>query len=175
MPGEKKVSESLVIKSELLIPSDTNTFNNLFGGRLMEWMDVVGAIAAQKHCNHQVLTASVDNISFSKPIRLGNVVTLKAKVTRAFRTSMEVFIDVWAEDIPNGTKFKSNTAFFTYVGIDKQSNPVPVPEAIPETDEEKELYDGALRRRQLRLILSGRMKPDDATELKSLFLTNERD
>lgn len=169
MGNKKFVSESLVSKSEILIPNDTNYYNNLFGGRLMEWMDKLGAISAQKHSNSRVLTASVDNISFKHPIQLGSVVTLHAKVTRAFNTSMEVYIEVWTEDIPKGKKIKSNSAFFTFVAIDKKNKPVTVPEAVPETEEEEKLYEGALRRRQLRLILAGRMKPHDAAELKALF------
>lgn len=139
------------------------------GGRLMHWMDVVSAIAAQKHSNRIVVTASVDNISFKHPIRLGNVVTLKARVTRAFNSSMEVRIDVKAEDIPSNTVTESNSAFFTFVAVDQLGRPIDVPEVEPETEEEKELYIGALRRRQLRLILGGRMKPSEAKELKSIF------
>ncbi len=139
------------------------------GGRLMHWMDIVSAIAAQKHCNRVVVTASVDNISFRSPIQLGNVVTLRAKVTRAFSSSVEVRIDVDAEDIPAGKKFASNSAYFTFVAVDQSGRPIDVPEVEPETDEERELYNGALRRRQLRLILSGRMKPHEASELKSFF------
>lgn len=139
------------------------------GGRLMHWMDVVSAIAGQKHCNSIVVTASVDNISFRSPIRLGNVVTLRAKVTRSFNSSVEIRIDVEAENIPEGKKIESNSAYFTFVAVDKNGHPVEVPEVVPETDEERELYNGALRRRQLRLILGGRMKPEDAKELKSIF------
>ncbi|MEM1405234.1 MAG: acyl-CoA thioesterase [Bacteroidota bacterium] len=166
---KKPVQQSYVTMTELVLPNDTNTLNNLMGGRLMHWMDIVSAIAAQKHSNRIVVTASVDNVSFSKAIQLGNVVTLKARVTRAFSSSMEVRIDVEAEDIPSGKKFESNSAFFTFVAVDQSGRPIDVPEVLPETAEEKELYDGALRRRQLRLVLAGRMKPDDATELKSLF------
>ncbi|MFN8415505.1 MAG: acyl-CoA thioesterase [Cytophagaceae bacterium] len=167
----KHPKDSLVIKTELVLPNDTNTLNNLMGGRLMHLMDIVSAISAQKHANNVVVTASVDNVSFSEPIALGNVVTLQAKVTRAFNTSMEVHIEVWAENIPKGTKFKSNEAFFTFVAMDDDRKPVRIPELKPETEEEKRLFDGALRRRQLRLILAGRMKPDEATELKNLFTT----
>lgn len=135
----------------------------------MHWMDVVSAISAQKHSNNIVVTASVDNISFRHPILLGNVVTLRAKVTRAFNSSMEVRIDVDAEDVPSSHKFESNSAYFTFVAIDKAGKPVEVPEVETETPEEKALYDGALRRRQLRLILGGRMKPSEAKELKSIF------
>ena len=155
--------------TELVLPNDTNTLNNLMGGRLMHWMDIVSAIAAQKHSNRIVVTASVDNISFKHPIRLGNVVTLRAKVTRAFNSSMEVRIDVDAEDIPSNTKTESNSAFFTFVAVDQLGRPIDIPEVEPETEEEKTLYDGALRRRQLRLILGGRMKPSEAKELKSIF------
>lgn len=155
--------------TELVLPNDTNTLNNLMGGRLMHWMDIVSAIAAQKHCNRIVVTASVDNISFREPIRLGDVVTLKAKVTRAFSSSVEVRIDVSAENIPSGTRIESNSAYFTFVAVDQSGRPIDVPEVEPETDEEKEMYHGALRRRQLRLILAGRMKPHEANELKSIF------
>lgn len=165
----KHVQESAVTMTELVLPNDTNTLNNLMGGKLMHWMDIVSAISAQKHSNRIVVTASVDNVSFGKPIQLGNVVSLRAKVTRAFNSSMEVHIKVEAEDIPSGKKFASNSAFFTFVAVDQSGRPIDVPEAVPETDEEKELYAGALRRRQLRLVLAGRMKPDDATELKSIF------
>lgn len=155
--------------TELVLPNDTNTLNNLMGGRLMHWMDIVSAISAQKHSNRIVVTASVDNVSFSKPIRLGNVVTLEAKVSRAFSSSMEVAIEVWAEDIPSGNRIASNRAFFTFVAVDQLGKPIDVPELVPETDQERELYDGALRRRQLRLVLGKRMAPEDANELKSIF------
>lgn len=135
----------------------------------MHWMDIAAAIAAQKHSNRIVVTASVDNISFSQPIRIGNAVTLTAFVTRAFNSSMEVYIEVIAEDIPADKKVHTNRAFFTFVAVDQSGKPIDVPELIPETEEENELYEGALRRRQLRLVLGKRMKPEDAKELKSLF------
>lgn len=171
---QKFVRESFVTMTEFVLPNDTNTLNNLMGGKLMHWMDIVSAIAAQKHSNRIVVTASVDNVSFGKPIQLGNVVTLKAKVTRAFNSSMEVHIKVEAEDIPGNKKFASNSAFFTFVAVDQSGQPIDVPEAVPETDEEKELYAGALRRRQLRLVLAGRMKPEEAVELKSIFKFDEK-
>lgn len=155
--------------TELVLPNDTNTLHNLMGGRMMHWMDIVSAIAAQKHSNRIVVTASVDNVSFSESIKLGNVVTLEAQVTRAFNSSMEVHIKVWAEDIPSAKKVKTNEAFFTFVAVDQLGNPIDVPEAVPETPEEIRMYDDALRRRQLRLVLAGRMKPHEANELKSIF------
>ena len=166
---QKPVSNSFVIMTELVLPNDTNTLNNLMGGRMMHLMDIAAAISAQKHSNRIVVTASVDNVSFRDSIRLGNVVTLQAQVTRAFSSSMEVHIDVWAEDIPSGTKLKTNEAFFTFVAVDQAGRPIDVPEAMPETTEEINLYDGALRRRQLRLVLAGRMQPAEAKELKALF------
>lgn len=169
MAKKKFVKESATIMTEMVLPNDTNTLNNLMGGRLMHWLDVVAAIAAQKHSNRIVVTASADSISFKQPISLGNVVTLHAKVTRAFNSSMEVFIEVTAEDIPASKKTITHRAFFTFVAVDQNGKPIEIPEAVPETEEEKELYDGALRRRQLRLVLAKRMKPEDAVELKSIF------
>lgn len=165
----KTCEESKVTMTELVLPNDTNTLDNLMGGRLMHWMDVVSAIAAQKHSNSIVVTASVDNISFAQPIQLGDVVTLKAFVTRAFSTSMEVYIEVISENIPAGEMEETNRAFFTFVAVDKKGKPKRVPELKPETEVEQELFNGALRRRQLRLVLAKRMNPSDATELKSLF------
>jgi len=169
MPKQKPVKLSEVIMTEMVLPNDTNTLHNLMGGKLMHWMDIVAAIAAQKHSNRIVVTASADSISFKHPIALGNVVTLKAKVTRAFNSSIEVFIEVWAEDIPANKKILTHRAFFTFVAVDQNGRPIEVPEAIAETEEEIELYEGALRRRQLRLVLAKRMDPKDAVELKSIF------
>ncbi len=155
--------------NELVLPNDTNTMNNLMGGRLLHWMDIAAAISAQKHCNRIVVTASVDNVSFRHPIELGDVITIEAEVTRAFNSSMEVRILVWAENIPSGTRIKSNEAYYTFVALAKDGQTIPVPSIAPETEEEWDLFDGALRRRQLRLILAGKMKAQDATELKALF------
>ena len=171
--AEKKAAESLTIMTELVLPNDTNVFGNLMGGRLMYWMDIAAALSAQKHCNAPVVTASVDNISFENPILLGNVVHIQAKVTRAFNTSMEVHMRVWGEDLKKQHKYKSNEAYYTFVALDDRNKPKPVPALAVETDEEKKLFDGALRRRQLRLILGGKMKPDDALELKALFMKEE--
>ncbi|MEP6584507.1 MAG: acyl-CoA thioesterase [Ginsengibacter sp.] len=167
---EKKSSESLVIMTEIVLPNDTNTFGNLMGGRLMYWMDIAAAIAGTKHCNAPVVTASVDNISFTNPIKLGNVVHIEAKVTRAFTTSMEVHLNVWGEDIVQQYRYKSNEAYYTFVALDPNSKPRQVPQLIAETEDEIALFDSALRRRQLRLILGGKMKPVDAVELKALFM-----
>lgn len=165
----KKPKDSIVIMTELVLPNDTNTFGNLMGGRLMYWMDIAAGLAAQKHCNAPVVTASVDNLSFVNPIKLGNVVHIEARVTRAFNSSMEVLLNVWGEDLVKRNKYKSNTAYYTFVALDANGKPAPAPSIHPETEEEQALYNGALRRRQLRLILSNKMKPGEATELKQLF------
>ncbi|MEO5647280.1 MAG: acyl-CoA thioesterase [Chitinophagaceae bacterium] len=168
--GVKKVSESIIIMTELVLPNDTNTFGNLMGGRLMYWMDIAAALSASKHCNAPVVTASVDNISFTSPIRLGNVVHIEAKLSRAFNSSMEVHLNVWGEDIIQQYRYKSNEAYYTFVALDPNGKSRAVDEAVPETEEEQKLFEGALRRRQIRLILGGKMKPEDAEELKALFM-----
>ncbi|MGZ3862545.1 MAG: acyl-CoA thioesterase [Bacteroidia bacterium] len=162
--------ESLTITTELVLPNDTNGLGNLFGGRLLQWMDTTSAIAAHRHCKRVVVTATVNNVSFKEPIKIGSMVTLEAKVSRAFSSSMEVFIDVFVEDPVTGVRKKSNEAIYTFVAIDQNGSPLPVPQLIPETEEEITRYDGALRRKQLALILAGKMKPEEATELKQLFL-----
>lgn len=136
---EKKASESVVVMTELVLPNDTNSFGNLMGGRLMYWMDIASALAAMKHSGAPVVTASVDNISFKNPIKLGNVVHIEAKVTRAFTTSMEVHIKVWGENVIQQNKYKSNEAYFTFVALDANSKPQPVHQVIAETPGEKEL------------------------------------
>lgn len=167
--NSKTAKESFIVMTELVLPNDTNVFGNLMGGRLMYWMDIASALAAGKHCNSPVVTASVDNISFENPIKLGNVVHIEAKVSRAFNSSMEVHMRVWGEDTVQQYRYKSNEAYYTFVALDPNRKPKPVPQLIPETEEEIKLFEGALRRRQLRLILGGKMKPNDAAELKALF------
>ncbi|MBL0153354.1 MAG: acyl-CoA thioesterase [Chitinophagaceae bacterium] len=168
----RKPSESTIIMTEIVLPNDTNTFGNLMGGRLMYWMDIAAALSAQKHCNAPVVTASVDNISFENPIKLGNAVHIEAKVTRAFNSSMEVHLSVWGEDLTQQFKYKSNEAYYTFVALDPNRKPRPVPELTPESEGEKRLFEGALRRRQIRLILGGKMKASDATELRALFIND---
>lgn len=165
----KTPAESLVVMTELVLPNDTNVFGNLMGGRLMYWMDIAAAMSALKHCATPAVTASVDNISFENPIRLGNVVHIEAKVSRAFNSSMEVHMKVWGEDLLQRHKYKSNEAYYTFVSLDPNGKPRTVPPITPQTEEDIKIYEGALRRRQLRLILGGKMRPGDATELKALF------
>ncbi len=169
MPKAKYVRESHTTMTEMVLPNDTNTLSNLMGGNLMRLVDIAGAICAQKHSNRIVVTASVDHVSFVNPIPLGNVVTLEAQVTRAFNTSMEVVVDVYSENIPAGLKNKTNQAFLTFVAVDQSGRPIEVSEAIPETESEKIQYERALHRRQLRLLMAGRLNAQDTEELKKTF------
>ena len=166
----KTARESLSITTEIVLPNDTNNLSNLMGGRLLHWMDIATAIAAHRHCGRIVVTASVNHVSFAEAIPAGSIVTLEAKVSRAFTSSMEVFVDVWMENNNHKGKKKCNEAIYTFVAVDQLGNPIEIPELIPETQEEKSRYESALRRRQLSLMLSGRMKAEDATELKALFI-----
>ena len=166
----KHPQDTHVIMSELVLPNDTNTLGNLMGGRLMHWMDIAAAIAAQKHCNCPVVTASVDNVSFNNPIKLGNLLTIEARLTRAFNTSMEVYLKVWGEDLSAQYKYLTNEAYLTFVALDPHGKPRKVPQIVPQTEEEQKFFDGALRRRQIRLILGGKMKPEEAGELRALFI-----
>ena len=165
----KRPSETLTIATKVVLPNDTNTHGNLFGGQLLAWMDVTAAVSAQRHCRRVVVTASVNNVSFGKPIKESSIVTLEAKVSRAFNSSMEVFIDVYVEDLVSGKREKRNEAIYTFVAVDQNGGPIKVPEIIPETEEEKERYNGALRRKQLSLILAGKMQPKEASELMKIF------
>lgn len=166
----KKASNSYASATHIVLPNDTNTLGNLMGGQLLNWMDIVGAVSAHRHSRRVVVTASVGNVSFDKPIRLGDIVTIEAKVSRAFTTSMEVILDVFVEDHQSGEKTQSNSAMYTFVAVDQFGQSIEVPPVEPESEKEKADYDGAMRRRQLNLILSGRMQPDDASELKALFV-----
>jgi acyl-CoA hydrolase len=165
----KKPSESLSITTIVVLPNDTNTLGNLFGGQLLAWMDVIASVSSHRHCKRVVVTASVNNVSFKKPIPQASIVTLEAKVSRAFNSSMEIFVDVYMEDPVTGVSEKCNEAIYTFVAVDQNGGPIQVPEIVPETEEEIERYEGALRRRQLNLILAGKMKPSEATELKKIF------
>ena len=153
----------------LTLPNDTNNLDNLMGGRLLHWMDIAAAISSSRHCGRIVVTASVNNVSFNQPITRGSIVTLEAKVSRAFTSSMEVFVDVWMENRTIGERQKCNEAIYTFVAVDQLGKPIEIAPITPESEEEKNRFEGALRRRQLSLILSGRMKPEEASELKALF------
>ena len=166
----RKVSESATVYTELVMPNDTNPLGNLMGGHLMRWMDIAAGICAAKHSEAHCVTASVDHVSFHTPIHVGDVVTMNARVTRAFNTSVEIFVEVFASDVKGHNARKSNHAYFTFVALDDENrHPVSVPKVLPLTDEEQKLYESASRRRELRLILSGRIKPSEASEIKEFF------
>lgn len=165
----KTPKESRTIVTDLVLPGDTNPLNNLFGGELLARMDRAASIAARRHSRRITVTASVNHVAFNRNVPLGSVVTIEAALSRAFRTSMEVYLDVWMEDRFTGERSKANEAIYTFVAVDETGKPTEVPEIQPETELEKERYAGALRRRQLSLVLAGKMLPADATELKALF------
>ena len=167
----KKVpaSSTLTLSTHLVLPENTNTLGNLMGGQLLNWLDIASAISAHRLCKRVGVTAAVSNVSFQRPIKLGDIVIIEAKVSRSFATSMEVFMDIYVEHHTTGERIKCNEAIYTFVAVDQMGSPIDVPEVLPESEEEIKRFDGALRRRQLRLILAGKMKPEEATELKALF------
>ncbi|MCX2681200.1 acyl-CoA thioesterase [Galbibacter sp. EGI 63066] len=165
----KKPSESRTVMTDLVLPSETNPLNNLFGGELLARMDRAASISARRHSRRVTVTASVNHVAFNRAIPLGSVVTVEAAVSRAFKSSMEIYIDVWIEDRESGKKTKANEAIYTFVAVDETGRPVAVPAVEPETKLEKERYEAALRRKQLSLVLAGKMEPNKATELKALF------
>ena len=152
---EKSPQESAVEMTELVLPNDTNLLGNLLGGRLMHWMDIAGGMSASRYANKVVVTAAVDNLIFHHPVKLGELVNLKAIVTWTGRTSMEILVKVIAENTLTGEKKLANEAFFTFVALDKEGNPHPVPTLSAETDEERRLYQEAIIRRNRRLKLKG--------------------
>jgi len=165
----KAPKESLTILTDIVLPGETNPLGNLFGGELLARMDRACSIAAQRHSRRIVVTASVNHVAFNKAVPVGSVVTIEAKVSRAFTSSMEIYVDVWIEDRESRERTKVNEGIYTFVAVDRTGTPVKVPEIKPETELEKERFEGALRRKQLSLILSGKMQPKNATELKALF------
>lgn len=165
----RPIADSYAETTHLVLPNDTNTLGNLMGGQLLKWLDIACAISAHRHCKRVVVTVAVNHVSFDRPIKLGDFVTVRSHVSRAFSTSMEVWADVWVEDQQTGEKIPCNNAIYTFVAVDNTGRPLKVAEALPGNELEQKRFDGALRRRQLRLILGGKMKAEDATELKALF------
>ena len=165
----KTPSDSRTIMTDLVLPSETNPLNNLFGGELLARMDRAASITARRHSRRISVTASVNHVAFNRSVPLGSVVTVEAAISMTFKTSMEVFIDVWIEDRFTGERTKANEAIYTFVAVDDTGVPTEVPPIAPETDLEKQRFEAALRRKQLSLVLAGKMKPHEATELKALF------
>ncbi len=170
MMRDKKVNESKSIMSEMIMPNDTNPLGNLMGGNLMRWMDIAAAICANRHAEAFCVTASVDHISFHKPIKLGQVLTIEARVTRAFNTSMEVFVEAFVSDTRSVKRELANHAYFSFVALNEDTlKPIKVPAVLPETDEEKKYFESALARREMRLLLSGKIEGKDAKVLKDIL------
>ncbi len=170
MIDSKTPKDSLTILTDIVLPGETNHLGNLFGGELLARMDRACSIAAKRHSHRIVVTASVNHVAFNKAVPVGSVLTVQAKVSRAFTSSMEVYVDVWIEDRESQHRTKVNEGIYTFVAVDNTGTPVPIPKIVPETELEKQRYEGALQRKQLSLILSGKMKPEDATELKKIFV-----
>jgi acyl-CoA hydrolase len=166
----KTVAQSFCQMNEIVLPNDTNGLGNMMGGRLLHLMDICAAISAQRHANRVCVTASVDTVEFQAPIFLGDVVVIESQVNRAFRTSLEIELNVWAENPREQSRRKCNRAFFTFVALDDEGRPVDVPPIHPETDEEKIRYENAGKRREMRLLMSGRIKLEDAEQMKEDLL-----
>lgn len=166
----KTVSQSQCMMTEIVLPNDTNGFGNMMGGRLLHLMDKCAAISAQRHANRVCVTASVDNVEFRAPIQEGEVVVIESQVNRAFQTSMEVELNVWAENPREETHRKCNRAYYTFVALSESDQPAPVPEIHPETDLEKQRYEEAAKRREIRLVLAGRLDLSDVTSIKEDML-----
>lgn len=170
MPKIKTPDDSLTVMTEIVMPNDTNSLNHLMGGNLLRWMDIAGAICARRHAHVSCVTASVDNVSFDLPILLGELVTITAKATRVFNSSMEIYIEVHSEGTMANNHRKCNQAFFTFVGIDENNKIVKLPPLEPKTESEHQAHQSALRRRHYRLILADRMEPAQSDVLRAMFL-----
>lgn len=151
LPEAKPVKASQVVMTELVLPSHTNALGSIFGGVIMSWIDIAGAICAQRHSNKIVVTASLDNLSFVAPVYKGWVVNLGASVNFVSKTSMEIGVRVDAENPMTGEKFHTATAYLTFVALDSHGKPTPVPQLVCETSEEKRRFEEGKRRREKRL------------------------
>ncbi|NLK69429.1 MAG: acyl-CoA thioesterase [Clostridiaceae bacterium] len=153
----KSVQESMIEMCQLVLPNDTNIIGNLLGGRLMHWIDIAGALAASRHSNCVVATAALDSLDFRHPVRVGEMVRLKPRITWVGNTSMEVRVDVYCENMKTGAVIKTNKAYITFVALDDKGQPTQVPSLIINTEEEKLEYEKAIQRRKIRL--ENRKKP----------------
>lgn len=142
----KPVGQSRAIQTMLVFPADTNYHGTMFGGKLMQYIDEICVIAAMRHCNSRVVTASTDSLDFMSPIRMNDAVELEAFVASTHRTSMEVYCIVRSEDLLTGERRVTVTAFCTFVAVDEEGKPRDVPPVYPETDEERKLFDSAPER-----------------------------
>ncbi len=155
----RPVRESYSEYSELALPNDANGLGNLLGGKVMHLVDLAGAMAAMRHCRHVVVTASVDHMNFLHPVRIGQWVRLRSAVNRVFRTSMEVGVKVFVEDLIRAEMRHTSSAYLTFVAIDETGKGIEIPHVIPETEEEKRRFEEAGQRREYRLALRKRIRP----------------
>ncbi len=167
----KTVSNSKCVTTEIVLPNDTNNLGNMMGGRLLHLMDISAAISAQRHTNRICVTAAVDSVEFQSPILQGEIVIIESHVNRAFRTSMEVELNVWAENALTQERRKCNRAYYTFVAIGNDGRPTPVPTIHPETKAEQANYMEAAKRRELRLIVAGRIRLEDAEHIQGKIPT----
>jgi acyl-CoA hydrolase len=174
-PPARTVAETQSEMTEIILPNDTNTLGNLLGGRLMHFIDLTGAMAAYRHSRTHVVTAAMDHIDFIRPVHLGDLLTLKSSVNRAFSTSMEVGVKVWAENPQTATISHVASAYLVFVAIDQLGRRQKVPRLVPETPDQIRRYEGALRRREHREAEAARRKQaqlatageNDATPIRS--------
>lgn len=146
----RPVRDSISEMDELVLPNDANPLGALLGGRLMHWIDLAGALAAHRHSRNYIVTASIDHLDFVTPAHVGDLVVLKSSVNRVFRTSMEIGVKVWVENYITGSRHHVSSAYLTFVAVDRHGRHIPVPQVIPETEDEKRRYEDAGRRRELR-------------------------
>ena len=147
----KKPSESETIMTEVVCPNDTNPMGLLFGGKLIQWMDIASAVTAEIHSGRVAVSAAVDGVIFKRPAKTGDIISIKAKITRAFETSMEIFVEVWTRKVISKEKHMTNAAYFTFVALDEDGHPAKVPAVTPGTKEEKRHFVQALERRKKRI------------------------
>ncbi|MRJ11209.1 acyl-CoA thioesterase [Ornithobacterium rhinotracheale] len=174
MDKQKTPNDSLTVLTNVVLPNETNHLNNMFGGELLSRMDRACSIAARRHAETaRVVTASVNRVDFKEPIPLGSIVKVVAKVTRAFTSSMEVIADVWVEDTSSGEKRKTNVGIYTFVAVDANNKPIEIPKITPQSEQETERYEQALRRKQLSLLLSKKIQPSEVPDLKDFLFPEE--
>ena len=147
----KAVRESISEYSELALPNDANGLGNVLGGKVMHLVDLAGALAALRHARRPVVTASVDHMNFLHPVKIGQLILLRSSVNRVFRSSMEIGVKVWVEDLQTGAVRHTSSAYLTFVALDATGQTVPIPPVIPETEDEKRRYEEAAQRRDYRL------------------------
>ena len=161
-PEPKPVSASRVEMTELVLPGDTNTQGNIFGGRVMQLIDIAAGVAAMRHSRKTVVTVFIDQLDFKNPIKMGQIVVLFAQVEYVGRTSMEIGVDVFAEDPHSGERIPTTTAHLTFVALDENGKPTPVPPLLLETEEDRRRFEAARQRREHRIALQKQQRKSES-------------